>query len=348
MPTEDEFLDSFIPAQIGVRESGLQSDHLPTEGNVFISLFEPGYTGKIDYRLRQLSYSSIGTLHSCPRKFQLYRLGSQGTEESLKERITFSFGHVVGEAIQLALSGVTETEVIFRIFTSWHTNDLFDEEPKDGKSIWAAILAAKKFIALQKSGLLNDYELVEYDGKPACELSFIIHLPNGFRYRGFVDAVLRHKITGEILVLEAKTTKSKTLDPAMYKNSGQGIGYSIVLDHLFHDLSSYKVLYLVYQTFSEDFTPIPFVKSYLQRALWIREMLLEVQRIEMYEDAGIYPMHGESCYDFFKPCKYFNVCTLSTERLARPGTEENFDNFPYQISITLEELIDTQLRKVGV
>ena len=67
---------------------------------------EPGYTGKIDYRIRQLSYSSLLNLHSCPRKFQLQKLRTtHRTEESLKSSVTFSFGHVVGEGIALALDG---------------------------------------------------------------------------------------------------------------------------------------------------------------------------------------------------------------------------------------------------
>ena len=346
MSASEDFLDAVLFSVAPESEDSDGLDLSGTASSTFVPYFESGYKGSIDYRIRQLSYSSILTLHSCPRRYQLYKLRSTGLEDSLKDRVTFSFGHVVGEAIQLALEGKSEQAIIFHIFTSWHTPTLFDEDAKNGKSIWSAIWALKKFLALRKAGLLDNYELVEYNGRPACELSFCIFLPNGFRYRGFVDAVLRHRISGEILVLECKTTGLKVLDPAMYKNSAQAIGYSIVLDHLFPDLSSYSVLYLVYQTHSEDFTPIPFVKSYLLRALWIRELLMEVQRIEMYEAAGIYPMHGESCYSWNRPCKYINVCTMSNDMLAQPGTPEVLDTFEYQINISLEELLETQLKKV--
>jgi hypothetical protein len=91
-----------------------------TEVTSQVSFVEPGYEGKIDYRIRQLSYSSLLSLHSCPRKFQLYKLRTtHKTEELLKSTITFSFGHVVGDGIQKILEGKSEEEVIFSMFLGW-------------------------------------------------------------------------------------------------------------------------------------------------------------------------------------------------------------------------------------
>ena len=165
---------------------------------------------------------------------------------------------------------------------------------------------------MREHGYLDGYNLVRYQDKPATELSFVIHLPDGFKYRGFVDAVLQHEISGAVMVLEVKTTNATAVNPAQYKNSAQAIGYSIVLDALFPDLRAYEVLYLVYQTKSESYQQLPFEKSYHSRALWIRELLLDIELIKMYEQASIYPMHGESCYSFFRECEYLNLCTLST------------------------------------
>lgn len=324
-----------------------------TNGAVFFE--EPGYEGAIDYRVRQLSYSSLVTLHSCPRKYQLYKLGAGRNIETTLQSITFAFGHVVGEAIQLALEGKSEEHVIWNTYLKWKP-DIFAADDRSNKSLWSAILAIKRFFNLQRAGFLQDYELVEYNGKHACELSFVIVFPDGFRYRGHVDAVLRHKLTGEVLVLECKTTGALTLNPALYKNSAQAIGYSIVLDAIFPELSSYKVLYLVYQTKNGEFTPIPFTKSYLQRALWIRELMLDIDRIKMYEAAGVYPMHGESCVTFSKEtekeskvwegdCEYLQTCTLGTKYLTKPMSAEFADTTEYQVSLSLLDLLESQLGK---
>ena len=347
MSTTEFNLDSFLADKQLDSEYSNRPD-METAGGTIGDLFrEPGYEGTTDYRIRQLSYSSINTLHSCPRKFQLYKLRTTYREEERsKQTITFAFGHVVGEAIQLALEGWEEDRVIFQMFMSWHT-DLLAQDDKGKKSFWDSIIALKRFNSLRASGFLDDYELVQYQEKAACELSFCINFPDGFRYRGFVDAVLRHRITGAILVLECKTTGSATVNPATYKNSAQAIGYSIVLDSLFPDLSSYDVLYLVYQTKGQEYITFPFTKTYLQRALWIRELMLDIEMIKMYEQAGVYPMHGESCFSFFSECEYINSCTMSTQYLTKPATEKDLDSTEYQVTLTLGDLLSTQMEKIG-
>lgn len=305
---------------------------------------EPEYTGTIDYRIRQLSYSSLLNLHSCPRKFQLAKLRTTfKTEEAVKSTITFAFGHIVGQGLQDLLEGRTLDETIWRAFLGWHT-DLMNVDEKAKKSFWTACIALQRFASMREGGFLDEYELVYFEGKPACELSFAVEFPDGFRLRGFVDAVLRNKITGAVLVLECKTTGFTTINPATYKNSSQAIGYSVVLDVLFPGLSSYEVLYLVYQTTTMEYHPIPFTKSYLQRALWIREMLLDIEIIKMYEDQGIYPQRGESCTAFFRDCEYLQTCGLSTEYLTKPCTPEQEDKTDYQVKLTVQDLIEAQLR----
>lgn len=317
-------------------------------GTSTVSWCEPGYEGSIDYRIRQLSYSSLLTLHSCPRKFQLYRLRTQHkTAESLKTTITFAFGHVVGDGIQKVFQGLSEDEIIWDMFLGWHT-ELWNADEKACKSFPEAVLAIRKLLSLREQGFLSDYEIVEYEGKPACELSFRIGFPGSFSYRGHVDAVLREKSTGKIVVLEVKTTGiSGVVNPATYKNSAQAIGYSIVLDRIFPELSSYEVLYLVYHTKTRDYEPLPFTKNYLQRALWIRELLLDINVIEMYEEAGVYPMRGESCVSFGRDCEYLNTCALSTAYLTKPCTPQDEDKVEYSIELTLQDLLESQMNKVG-
>lgn len=308
--------------------------------------------GIIDPRIRQISYSSLLDLHSCPRKFELKKLNSvQETSESAESSITFSYGHCVGLGIQLVLEDTSTEEIYWRLFNQW-APELFAENIKQNKSFASAIFAVQKFIAMREAGFLSGYKLVSYQGKPACELSFIIHLPNGFHYRGFVDAVLQHEDTGKVIVLEVKTSSALNLNPATYKNSAQAIGYSIVLDTLFPTLSSYDVIYLVYATKSYEYEQLVFSKSYSQRARWIRELVLDVESIVSYASSELYPTHGESCFTYFRECEYMNLCQMSTDKLAKPLTQSAYDkivkdNAEYQIHITLNDLIQSQLRRVS-
>lgn len=307
----------------------------------------------------KLSYSSLLTLHSCPRKFQLYKLQVGGAEDSESDSLTFAFGHLVGDGIQLALKGLTEDQVVWKLFLSWKP-DLLSNNEKQKKSFFLGIFAVQKFILTLESSLLYGYDLVyipytdsengKESVKPACELSFKILFPDGFEFRGHVDAVLQHKTTKKILVLEVKTTSSASINIAQYKNSAQAVGYSVVLDHIFPELSSYDVLYLPYKTKTLEYEPLLFTKSYLQRALWIQELLLDIETIRLYETTGVFPMRGESCFQWYRECEYFTVCTLKTEYLTQPPQKES-EKEPkkepvYDYTLHIKDLISSQLSRV--
>lgn len=341
--------ESFLDCTLGGESKDFLDEAVQSGTLIEIVTLEAGET---DPRLKLLSHSSRTTLHKCPRKYQLYRLSSeQQTTEELKELeqgVTFAYGSAVGVGVQSALENKSEEQVAIDTFLEWDV-DLLDETPRQKKSFWLALFAVQKFQHLLANGFLEEYELVYYKGKPAVELAFQIILPNGYKYRGFVDAVLRHKVTGEVLVLENKTC-SGTAQSASYKNSGQALGYSVVLDILFPGLNSYEVLYLVYETKSYCYVELPFEKSLLQRALWLQELLIDTQLIDIYESYGVYPMHGESCFDFFRECEYLGLCTLTTENLTKPLTTEilakiEADNDRYDFVLDFYELVQTQVDK---
>jgi hypothetical protein len=318
-----------------------------------IASISPPYTlkdGETDPRLLNLSYSSLLTAHSCPRRFELEKRGATSdVTEHIDDTITFSYGHVVGLGIQLVLEKKEWEEVVWRCALAW-TAPLWAENPKQNKSFAQALFAVQKFRAMLTQGYLDGFSLVVYNGAPACELSFLINLPNNYKYRGFVDAVLQHDETGKVIVLECKTSSATNLNPAQYRNSAQAIGYSIVLDAIFPDLSSYEVLYLVYSSKQLEYTQYPFEKSYVQRARWIQELVLDCEILALYESRGVYPMRGESCFDYYRECKYLGLCQMETDKFTEPLTQDGFEkiqksNSEYQIQISLDDLIHAQLHK---
>lgn len=306
---------------------------------------------QMDIRLQQLSYSSRLTLHTCPRKYQLYKLSAVPRDDAdPSQSVTFAYGHIVGLGIQELLQHNDIDRAMWAAFLMWEP-DLLADNPKQVKSFWLGCSAIQKFHSLLNNGFMRGWVLYQHEGRPAIELSFIINFPDGYTYKGFVDAVLVQPDTGEVMVLECKTTAMNYVAAATYKNSAQATGYSIVLDVLFPKLSSYKVQYLIYKTKQGEFEAMDFEKDYLSRALWIREILLDIEMIKLYENAEIYPMHGESCNDFYRECEYMNICTLSTAALATDLTPEgtalihksNESNF--QINLSLSDLIQAQLHR---
>lgn len=309
--------------------------------------------GEIDPRYLRTSYSSNLLQHACPRKFQLKCLGAQREPDELSN-ITFAFGHIVGDGLQNILLGKPWEEVVFKAYLGWHA-DLFAANEKQSKDFFKALYCLQQFNSLVEGGFLDEYEVAFFEGKPAAELSFRIHFPNS-TFRGFVDLVLRHKITGELVVLELKTTSANYIRASSYKNSAQAIGYSVVLDKIEPDNTSYGVIYLCYLTKGQKFEIFEFPKTYHQRSLWIRDRLndeSEIVKLAQEEgNYGIWPMHGESCYSFGRDCEYMDSCHLSTENQMVSLNEEHYKDInrdtkeeaTYQFEIQLSELLEAQER----
>jgi len=297
----------------------------------------------IDPRIRRLSYSGRTTLHRCPRKYQLQKIAKIPRE--LEDNVTLEFGHVVGLGIQCILENKSINDTVLEMFLNWSSVDLFAEEEKSKKSFFTAVFAVQKFVLIRETALA-DYELAYFNSKPAVELSFRITLMRGFTYRGYVDVVLRHKVTGKFLVLEVKTTGMTYISEENYKNSSQALGYSLILDAIAPNESEYEVWYLVYLTKSQTYEILPFKKHYSDRAFWIKELVMDVERIEYYEEQGRYPSYGESCFDFFRQCDFYSNCQMSTQFLEipyDPNILEMQDNGEYLLELNLIDLITSQL-----
>jgi hypothetical protein len=257
-----------------------------------------------------------------------------------------------GEGIQQLLSGTSFEDAILIAAQQW-TMDLF-EANKD-KSFWNCFLALETFQRIRDTSILADYEVVIFNGKPACELSFRLTLPDGFYYRGYIDILMQNKLTGELLVVDAKTSGRKYSSSTMYQNSAQAIGYSIIIDAIRPEASGYQVLYYEYLTSMNKFVDHLFTKDYLERANWIRNIMIDIEGMKLYDSYPDWPMHGESCGGFGSwSCPYIDNCTMRTASLvgdkvidvdAKELDRRNDELITYDIEVTLEQVIQAQLEK---
>lgn len=301
----------------------------------------------IDPRLKNLSYSSLLDLHSCPKLFQLNRLKARSDSSlTTMQVLTFQFGHTVGDGAQQLLGGQDIGRVLVQAFAGW-AGDIFEVDTKRKKSLWHALSALSQLNSMIKDhGFLSDWEMLEYNSRPAMELSYAIGLPDGFRLRGFVDCVLKHKKTGEVRVIEIKTDSAKVLTPTKYKNSSQGVGYATILDRVAPGNSSYEVLYLVYGTSVGCWEQMIFPKTSLHRAIWLQSIAFDVEDIVRYEKAGSYPMRGESCLRFMQDCPHLHTCMLSAETSVPAYIPElHQDTTDYQIRLSFSDLVDQQIKE---
>lgn len=301
--------------------------------------------------LKQMSNSSDEVLHKCPRKFEQYKLLPNNTIRGGDGDEHLDFGTIVGIGIQDVLITGSYDHACFTMFKAW--NNILDDESgaKARKTFWHALYAVERFCSFN-STVLGNYELVYFNDQPATELGFTIDVGDGFNYRGKVDAVLRHRMRGEIVGLECKTTKNKIVHEAMFKHSGQALGYSLVLDTIvpllgLPEISSMTVIYCIYKTFEYSWEKLEFSKSLTTRAKWIKNLLVDKQQIMQYAEDDYFPMRGEACYDFFRPCPYFGTCELSNNALLLGKEAEvkkdKEGDYPFKFNIL--EIIEAQLAR---
>lgn len=285
--------------------------------------------------LKELSFSSVKLLRSCPRKFFL--LKSQiGEREST---IDTAFGSAVGAGVQEWLVSKDLNKAFYAAFRHWD-HELLDENPKSKKSIGDALLAIESFTLTNP---LVDFDIIYWNGAPATELGFYVDLGEGFVYRGFADLVLRNRKNNEIYVLDIKTTGANYFNMNTYRNSEQVLGYSIILDEVAKTyVTNFTCLYLTYKSGTREWCePAMFPKTLDQRIDWIRTVLSEKSRIQSYISNDFFPMHGESCVAYSRDCQFMGVCEMYSYISMIPscGIERDEDMSKYQIQTNLVSLL---------
>ncbi len=318
---------------------------------------------KLDYGVREgkgLSYSRQCALHTCARSFQLSEIYNIGGEENNTD---FAFGHAVGAGVQSLVAGDGEGRALVATASAWDIG-LDDEDNRSKKSLTYAILAVQKLATLMRvpaTNPLSDFEIATFtnnEGKlqPAIELTFKITCWDGYIYEGHIDLILRNKLTGKYLVLELKTTKFVNLHEAMYKNSGQAVGYSVVLDSIVDQVggeNAYSVLYLVYKCGHMEYEPMVFPKTPIDKSRWVNALVMDIEILKLYEEYNTYPKNGANCYDFFRECKYYDICDYQDSSLKKLGIQVASEDDKYaeikqhDFEYTLDNIIARQEKNIA-
>lgn len=293
--------------------------------------------------VRQISYSSLNEFRTCERKYVL-------DKASLSEKSTnidFAFGSAVASACQTLWLTDSVDQGLLAIFRSWDT-DFFEEKPRAKKAIFFAVQALRNYLPFYQI-FRREWELATIDGKPCIEFSLKIELPDGFLYRAYADLILRNIESGELAVNEFKTDGSSFKQEAKYRNSDQGTSYSLLVDQLAPDTSSFWVNYPVYYSPLQEWEFYSFPKTLVNKAKWLRTTLGDIRHIKECEEGNYWPMRGGSCLQYNKPCRYFETCTLvdkalfaSEEFLADKVKKEQEKEYSFVIPI--EKIVANYLK----
>lgn len=299
------------------------------------------------------SNSILQSLHSCARRFILEKMQANNRNRSGVERplnIDFVFGHAVGSGAAAYLAFDRNLPyALYATFLSWYGNfDLGKEDynARKKKTIERAVIATEIFAHWWEVSL-GEWEIYRLpSGRPAVELSFCIDLGKT-KYFGHIDLVLRNTRTGRIAIGENKTTGYSNPHPAVYQNSGQAIGYSLVLDQIVPELADYDVLYFAYSAPGEEWHHFPFAKSTAMKLEWIQDRLIDAGHIEQYFKLEHFPKNGGSCFQFNRPCQFFGECDLvDKEQLRNLPVLGSEQDYPVDFYYNIGELVENQRGRV--
>lgn len=307
-------------------------------------------TAQKEYRnilkyLNVTSFSQLDVFNRCPRKFQLAKERAAfvpGAPDLGLSNVDFAFGHAVGAGIQNFLVTGDLEIALFNCVMAWRC-DFQAGIPKKKKNIWSAMIAVEKFAHSVLPDQLADWELLTLtNGEPAIEISFSFHCGNGFKHYGHMDIALRNKRTGKIMVVDCKTTGFTDAEESLYANSTQALSYAVMIETLMpEEVMEYDVMYLVYSSSEREWTPLPFTKSVLDQAEWIKDLLLTHDMIRTYNDVGFFPKRGNACYEYFRRCEFYGECNLtSDERLPElaPDAEAEVPHYTVDLQSVIAQL----------
>ena len=291
----------------------------------------------------RLSHSAMEGFLLCERKFQLDRLlvGAPAKEEYA----TTVFGKSFGVGVASYLIHQDADKALYEAWLAYFP--VLEEKMRSEMSALFCLIAA--FPKLDN--LLLDWEVAIFQGKPAVELSFRLNINETCYYVGYVDVVLRNRWTGKYAIFEVKTTGLGLVDlDPLYKNSGQALGYSIVLDKIAgEEEAEYDVIYFAAQLNSK--TPfdvrihtLPYPKTLRDRLDWFITLGMDVQRLEQMLEYDIFPKRGGSCLQYMRPCPHLGTCNL---RALDQYKEFEEDTIPYQFIYQLDDIIADHIKRAN-
>ena len=151
--------------------------------------------------------------------------------------------------------------------------------------------------------------------------------------------------------MEVKHTGLNIFDLSpLYQNSGQALGYSIVLDKIVGEAqSNYEVLYFAGQLgagngFSPKIHTMIYPKNLQDRLNWFITLGMDVERLHMMLENNVFPLRGSNCLHYMKPCKHLGTCNLHGLDTYK---EEIEDTIVYDFNYQLDEVIQDHLIRIS-
>ena len=302
--------------------------------------------GQITRPPMRLSYSTLGMIHSCPRKYQGLKLTDivnlqEITMASSENKDALDFGKAFGVGAQHYFVTGNKDAALVEALKSYN----FVETAI--KNIGSLVLAID---SLYIPHGWRVYNIVNRHGiiRPATEVGFkiILNKETGDYYCGYIDLIMESPLDNAVFPLDFKHTAvaQDDLSP-LYLNSDQVTGYATIMNQILSDKTAHDIVYDVTQFKG---TPIPtrhifpYTKTPVDRLDWLISLQLDYEQLLRYHELGVFPKRGNACFAYNSPCPLFKICDLPTiqEQMYQAPVKKEDD---WDYILYLDDLIDNAM-----
>ena len=293
--------------------------------------------------VKYIRTSSLSTFACCPRKF-FYAYGLR--LRTIGEHIALKFGEAIHAGAARAHEGdITGAMIEFK--EVFGENDLKGDQKRNS---FVALGIFKDFAQRHQPGvsLYNRIERpkgsVDIKGISTDEVVFAIDLGFDVPFVGRIDLFARHRDTGELWVVDYKTTTLGLGDWFFkaFEQCPQAIGYSLAGSIISNERVKGMMIegLLVAKTKAEGFVfPVEIkddeIRDWLSSVGEIRNQMLE------FEERNHWPKNRYGCHPYachgsggFQ-CKYFDLCSVDDWR-SLEGLFVVDDEDPYEMVVRNE------------
>lgn len=298
-----------------------------------------------------LSYSSMNTFLSCPKKFIYQKCSELQTEK--RNSAASLIGTSIHESFQYYLITKNSTNAIKLLMMKY---PIKLKKAMSGKYHFLA--AYKILVSLikwyEESGLdllyINDKPAVEFMVQTQYEIEGAKFLKL-LNWLGFIDAIFIDKNTGELIICDIKTSSTTSTpeeDNIKYSLSPQTVEYvTNVLNLLGYSqeeakqvISSVKVLYLVchFNNYQYEVSPIYFNKDESCVTNLENGIKQLVNTIEYCKDDSSKYYSSGNCVSFAQVCPFFELCSQGINYPIKINEGETEKKNPFNTKLIKKKL----------
>jgi len=296
-----------------------------------------------DIEVLEVSDSSLGLLHSCPRKFEFRKMFMS---DRFENSLAASAGSALHAGTQEYCFTSDKDKAMFEFLMEFPFQ--YDEGAMHVRS-WQSCVhmldEAMKFWDLD----MDDWEIAMINDStgapiPAYEVPFALVIENypfyadgrtiTLKYIGYIDLILHNKVTGEYAVCDIKTTTA-SLDSKVYEFTfaDQCLPYGLVLETLLgQDISrGFEVYYWMQFIHPLDATNtlFPFIKTKTDIQDWVVGFMEDMNTIKRSYNAGWFRRRSKACFSWKRPCNFFDLCdSRDTKSISQFVKMENASRKP--------------------